>query len=158
MPMRIQNVLPKTGSTIVLDLLLENRVLETLTIESELLLVAPHVERDRVIPSRIHDHALLEVLRPLIHVRLKLADIRAHRDNVVHRENVADHGVDIVPRDLAAVRFRVPDLQREQRRILDPARHERRPVVRLRTVETKRDPVTLLQWPEVRVVTSVPLR
>src|SRR5690606_21564911 len=93
MPMRIQNVLPKTGSTIVLNILLKNRVLETLTVESELLLITPHVERDRVIPSRVHNHALPEVLRPLIHVRFKPANIRAHRDNVVHRENVADHGV-----------------------------------------------------------------
>src|SRR5690606_34193690 len=156
-PVRIQDVLPQNRIASVDNLALDHSIFESLAVKGELLLIPSHVECDRVLRGSL-DLELLTVLgAPLIDVGFELPDVGAHCANVVGSETPFDRGVDLLAGNLPLVFLRIPDLDGEDRRILDPARHQSRPVATLRAVESEGDRVTRLQRTQVLVQAGIPL-
>src|SRR5690606_15195164 len=91
-------------------------------------------------------------------IRFELANVGTHGANVVVRKRVLDRRIDLFPRDLALVALRIPDLDGEDRPILDPARHQSRPVVALRTVEAERDGIAVFERTKIRIKAPIPFR
>src|SRR5690606_8103839 len=146
----VQNVLAENGGPIVLDLALKNGIFKPFAVESEGLLVTSHIKGDRVLRCRLDLQLPTELHTPLVDIRFELANVGTHGANVVVRKRVLDRRIDLFPRDLALVALRIPDLDGEDRPILDPARHQSRPVVALRTVEAERDGIAVFERTKIR--------
>ena len=121
----------------MLNFLLDNRTLETLTVNQELsLTLRPHVVGNQVARAGIDFKRLAVVSTPLVDVRFKLSDVRTERHDVVRVEHTANSLIDFLSRDFPVwVVLRIPHVQQEDRAILDATRTQGSVVARTRTIE-----------------------
>ena len=101
---------PQRGVPVVGQCLRQNCVEEPLAVQGEPLLVAAHVVIDNFPGPGTDLQRLLEVPRPLIHIRLEAVDVGAETDHVIRGERGADSIVNVFPVDfLTGLLFRNMD-------------------------------------------------
>src|SRR5687768_11439765 len=96
---------------------------------------------------------LLAVLRtPLVNICLKLTNVRPEGHDIIVIESPVDCVVHVFSGDFSTILLRVPYLDREDSRVINPACHQGSPVLRLRSIKSESNTVTLLKGPETRYV------
>src|SRR5690606_3169330 len=114
-------------------LAVNDRPVKGLDRPDRLRLMTPHIPRDSVFGSRLHEEPLRVLVAPGVDVRLPVGDVREHRDDIEACKRVVDITTDDALVDLPADSRRaaglLPEPEEERGTVRRPHRDKRRAVV-----------------------------